>query len=431
MGSPWLLWRYFVKGKNRRGWNQKLFGAVDVRQSNQPCIWFHAVSVGEVNLLAPVIERLNQIQPTREFVISTTTETGFDLANKKYPGHYVFFCPFDFTWAIKRVLKRLKPDALVLAELELWPNLIQTTRQAGIPVSVINGRLSESSHRGYRKFRWLVTPILKQLSWIGAQDQTSADRFRDLGCDPTQLDITGNIKFDGVVTDRNNEGTMRLRSLAKLTPDHFVWVAGSTQLEEDLLIAQTYQRLARTIPELRLILVPRHPERTSQLVAQLAELDIPCQLRSSLPDDQQQSVAPEHRHGNHAGTPDASYPILIVDVIGELGGWWGLANIAYVGGSMGQRGGQNMIEPAAYGVPISFGPNTSNFREIVAEFLAHDAATVVHDAATIEAFVLKYHEDNDWGLKSGARAQSVVLSHSGATQTTVERLCRTMVDPQR
>ena len=183
LASPWLLWRFLVSGKNRRGWNQKLFGAVQSRESSAPCIWLHAVSVGEVNLLAPILNQLTADRPDLEFVISTTTETGFDLANKKYPDQYVFFCPMDFTWAIKRVLKRLRPDVLVLAELELWPNLIRTSRSSGVPVAVVNARLSESSFNGYQKLAWVIRPSIRQLSLVAAQNSTYANRFLQLGCD--------------------------------------------------------------------------------------------------------------------------------------------------------------------------------------------------------------------------------------------------------
>lgn len=413
------MWRYAVQGKNRRGWLQKIFGAVDARKSNGPCLWFHAVSVGEVNLLAPILRQLKQIQPDWVIVISSTTETGYDLARQKYPEHYIFFCPFDFTWAIKRVLKRLRPNALVLAELELWPNLIQTTRNAGLPIAVINGRLSASSFEGYQKIRWIISPTLKRLSWVAAQNETYARRFRDLGCNPENLCVTGSIKFDGVESDRNNAQTVRLSGLAELIPSDFVWVAGSTQLEEDLILAQTYQRLAKTIPNLKLILVPRHPERCGQLASRLDQLGIPHRFRSQFPNDSVAETGPPR-----LDSETSLAPVLIVDVIGELGGWWGRADVAYVGGSMGHRGGQNMIEPAAFGTPISFGPHTENFRDIVEEFLEHEAATIVYDAESIQAFVESVFSQPDWAHQIGLRAQWVVNHRAGASRRTVESLCQ-------
>lgn len=419
LASPWLLWRYLASGKNRRGWTHKLFGSVKTRDSNARCIWLHAVSVGEVNLLTPILDRLLSDRPDLDIVISTTTETGFDLAQKKFAEHYVFFCPMDFTWGIKRVLKRLRPDLLVLAELELWPNLIRTTRKSGVPVAVVNARLSESSFNGYQKLGWLIGPTIRQLSLVAAQNQTYAQRFLELGCDPSNLVITGSVKFDGVQTDRRNPRTVKLAELAGLTPDDQVFVAGSTQLEEDLLAADVYLRLAESFPKMRLVLVPRHPERCAALLQQLRQRGIPTVQRSLL-----ESKRKDDSNGRDGSPGDNQLkPVLVVDVIGELGAWWGRADAAYVGGSMGRRGGQNMIEPAAYGVPVSFGPNTENFRDIVAELLTSGAAVVVDDGKQLTTFVKQAFSSPHWATTIGQSAQNVVLNHVGASQRTADCLC--------
>ena len=419
LASPWLLWRYLASGKNRRGWTHKLFGWVTTRDSTAPCIWLHAVSVGEVNLLEPILNRLLAARPDLNIVISTTTETGFDLAQKKFSDHYVFFCPMDFTWAINRVLKRLHPDLLVLAELELWPNLIRTTQKSGVPVAVVNARLSESSFKGYQKFAWLIGPTIRQLSLVAAQNLTYADRFLELGFDPSKLVITGSVKFDGVQTDRKNPRTVQLAELAGIAPADQIFVAGSTQLEEDLIAAEVYLRLVGSFPGMRLVLVPRHPERCEALIHQLKQRGVPSVRRSSLGS----KPMPDSNRNNGSCGNDQLQPALVVDVIGELGAWWGLADAAYVGGSMGRRGGQNMIEPAAYGVPVSFGPNTENFRDIVSELLAGGAAEVVHDREQMMAFVKQAFSNSNWAKTTGESAQNVVLNHVGASQRTADCLC--------
>ena len=432
LGSPWLLWRAISQGKNRRGWGQKLFGmpgknsvGQKLVQSTGECIWFHAVSVGEVNLLAPVLQRLTEAQPDLRIAISTTTETGFDLACKKFSQHEIFFCPMDFTWAIKRVLKRLRPRMLVLAELELWPNLIQTTRAAGVPVAVINGRLSQSSHRGYQKFGWLLKPVFANLSFVAAQNQTYADRFKSLGCEPANVVVTGSVKFDGIETDRANSKTNHLKRLAGISASDQVFVAGSTQVEEDVLAASVYQTVCCENSNVRLILVPRHPERVGALVGQLDQMGIPTVLRSSLSSSSSSTKNGQTENENldaksSVDSQTEIRPVLIVDVIGELGAWWGCADAAYVGGSMGKRGGQNMIEPAGYGIPVSFGPNTENFRDIVDQLLASEAATVVENESDLLDFVTNTFNGD---VESGARAQNVVLTHVGASQRTIEALC--------
>lgn len=428
VASPWLLWRFFVQGKNKRGWQHKLLGRVQSRQSKNRCIWLHAVSVGEVNLLIPVLRTLKQQEPDIEFVISTTTETGFNLAQKRFPDLYTFFCPFDLTWAIKNTITRLRPDMLVLAELEVWPNLISTCRKKEIPVVVINGRLSEKSLRGYQKCRWLVRRTFRQISMIGAQNETYRNRFIQLGCDPEQVTVTGNVKFDGLETARDNPATKKLSHAIGLNPGAPVFVAGSTQLEEDLLAVNAFQELVIKFPELRLILVPRHPERCVALAKKIDQLGIPCLLRSKLtplnqaPNTQACESLLQPRPMQLSGNIFNAFPIVIVDVIGELGAWWGCASVTYVGGSLGERGGQNMMEPAAFGIPVSFGPNTHNFKDIVQELISNDAARVIRDKSSLKQFVDQALTQPDWSSAFGNRAKNTVIRHQGASLRTSKLL---------
>lgn len=429
VASPWLIWRFFANGKNKRGWHHKLWGLVQPRQSQSNCIWLHAVSVGEVNLLVPVLRELKRQNSEIEFVISTTTETGFDLAQKRFPDTYTFFCPFDLTWAIKNTISRLRPSMLVLAELEVWPNLISTCHQQEIPVVVINGRLSEKSFRGYQKVRWLIQRTFKRIAMISTQNETYRERFIRLGCNSAQVTVTGNVKFDGLEMVRDNSATKKLSDLVDLQPDTPVLVAGSTQLEEDLLAVTAFQELATEFPDLRLILVPRHPERCAALAKQIDHLGLPCILRSEL--SAANNLADTHarqslfrtRPIQQSGAHHQLHPIVIVDVIGELGAWWGCASAAYVGGSLGKRGGQNMMEPAAFGIPVSFGPNTINFKDIVRELLANDAARVITDKLELTQFVEQALKQPDWANNLGQRAKNTVIQHQGASQRTSTLLC--------
>lgn len=402
--SPWLMWRMIVQNKNRRGWSAKFFGHVPRRSSDAKCLWFHAVSVGEVNLLRPVIARIGKLHPELDIAISSTTETGRKLAAEVFPDAITFFCPADFSWAIKRTLRRLRPDQLILAELELWPNLIRLTSKQSIPVNVINGRLSEKSSRGYQKLGFLFRPIFQRLDWVGAQSDDHAQRFVTNGCDAKKVTVTGSVKFDGVQTDQNNAATLELRRVAAdhgITKADFVFIGGSTQLEEDLLLVDAYQRLRQTHRELRLILVPRHPKRVSQLCRELDNRNQRFVLRSS------QDAASD------------SDTILIVDVIGELAAWWGVADAGFVGGSMGTRGGQSMIEPAGFGVPVCFGPNTTNFTSTVSALIENEAAEVVNNERQIETFIKWAMEMPGLAQAMGARAQKVVAQNKGAADRTV------------
>ncbi len=403
--SPWLLWSAIRKGKYRAGYGAKFLGLVPRRTGNQPCVWLHAVSAGEVNLLQPLVERIRRDFPHCDCVISTTTRTGFEIATKKYAGLSVFYCPLDFSWAVRNALRRIRPDLLVLAELELWPNLIRESHRRGTFVAVVNGRLSERSARGYGRIRRFVRPLLRCIDLIAVQSEEYAARFIDLGADPDVVQVTGSMKFDGANTNRANEMTNRLRQLAGINDDAIVFLAGSTQSPEESLAIETYRTLEGEFANLRLILVPRHPERFAEVAQLLERSGLPWQRRSEL-----------------ESARDENARVLLVDCMGELSAWWGCAHVGYVGGSMGKRGGQSMIEPAAYGVAVSFGPNTHNFRDVVRMMLARAAAVVVHDGRDLTAFVDNCLRDQDHMQFLGTRAQKLVSEQLGATAKTAALL---------
>lgn len=403
---PWLVYQSIRKGKYREGFAAKFLGSVPRRDSQRPCLWLHAVSVGEVNLLGSLLKQIAQERPGWECVISTTTMTGMACARKKYPHLTVFYCPLDFSWAVRRAMRLIRPDVLVLAELELWPNLIRAAGEIDARVAVINGRLGERSFRGYRRLRPLVAAVLRQIDVVAAQDNTIAERFRQLGTPADALKITGSMKYDGAETDRQNANTQRLRCLAGIAEDDLVLLAGSTQEPEEAVLIDVYRQLVPQWPALRLVLVPRHPDRFDAVGRLLEQSGLAWQRRSRL----------------EADGPQPHARILLVDAVGELGGWWGTSQIGFVGGSLGNRGGQNMIEPAAYGTAVCFGPNTWNFRDIVATMLAHDAAVVVRDGAELTAFMRRCLEDPAYRAALGGRAQTLVASQQGATQRTLELL---------
>jgi 3-deoxy-D-manno-octulosonic-acid transferase len=404
--SPWLAWQAVRKGKYREGFAAKFWGAVPRRTSERRCVWLHAVSVGEVNLLVPLVAEIERRWPDCDCVISTTTMTGMALARSRFARLSVFYCPLDFSFAVRRALRRIRPDLVVLAELELWPNLIAAARRADARVAIVNGRLSERSLRGYLRIRPLVARTLARIDLIAAQTDQYAQRFKAIGARDEAVRVTGSIKFDGASSDRKNPETLRLRSLAGIADGDDVLLAGSTQEPEEALALAAFCRLKDQFPRLKLVLVPRHPERFGRVADLLAGSGLLWQRRTDL----------------DVGPADASARILLVDKIGELKSWWGAAHIAFVGGSIGSRGGQNMIEPAAYGCAVSFGPNTQNFRDVVGLLLAADAAVVVHDGAELTAFVEKCLRDSVFATDLGARAQRVVLSQLGATARTVDLL---------
>ena len=427
--SPWLVWSAIHKGKYREGYVEKLLGWVPRRTSNRKCVWLHAVSVGEVNLLASLLRMIERERPDWECVISTTTKTGMTLAKKKYAGRSVFYCPLDFTWAVKTAMRRLRPDLLVLAELELWPNLVWAARRHGARTVVINGRLSQKSFTGYRRIRGLVASLLSGIDRIAVQDETYAERFRALGAKPEAVHVTGSMKYDGAQTDRANPDTLRLAALAGISSDDVVFLAGSTQEPEEEAALTVFQQLSSGWPRLRLIIVPRHPERFEAVARMLDASGVAWQRRTQL--GAALVVPPRRKTADHeSNVPGRDYGaarVLLVDVVGELGAWWGTSHIAFVGGSLGDRGGQNMIEPAAYGAAVSFGPNTRNFRDIVAALLEQDAAVVVPDVKGLMAFVRDCLENPAIAVARGQRAASLVRRQIGATERTL-RLIAPLVD---
>ena len=406
LASPWLVYNAIRKGKYRQGWAAKFLGRVPWRSRERTGIWLHAVSVGEVNLLQPLLAAIEEKHPDWEYVISTTTRTGYELARQKYAPRSVFYCPLDFSWAVRNALRRIHPQLLVLVELELWPNLIRWTRRSGVPVAVVNGRLSASSARGYSRIRFLIRRLLQATSLVAVQNDEYAERFRQLGTTEDQLHVTGSLKFDGIEMDRENPASQQLAALAGIEKQDIVFLAGSTQAPEEQLAVSVFRELVDDYPRLRLILVPRHPERFAEVASMLDQQEVEWIRRSELTADRQNTAA----------------RILLVDAMGELGAWWGTAQIAFVGGSLGKRGGQNMIEPSGYGAAVSFGPHTQNFRDIVEMLLQHDAAIVVQDRQELAAFVKRCLEDPEFARQLGQRAQQFVASQNGATDRTLALL---------
>ncbi len=410
---PYFAWSALTQGKYRAGAAEKFWGRVPHRPPNSPQhIWLHAVSVGEVNLLAPLIAQLQTRHPGTTFHITTTTKAGHDLAISKYSQHTVSYAPLDFSWAVHEAYRRIHPDLVLLVELELWPNWVRAARAHGAKIAVVNGRLSEKSHRGYRRLAWLIRPLLQRLDQIAVQDATYAARFIDLGAQPHQVVVTGSVKFDGISADRNNPQTAAFRQLAALSEEDIVWLAGSTQAGEEEIVLDAFTQARQHCPSLRLILVPRHPHRFDE-VARLLEARGETFVRRS------RLAAPLARPAD----------ILLVDSVGELSAWWGMADIAFVGGSLGNRGGQNMIEPAAYGAAVSFGPNTWNFKDVVERLVQAEAATVVRDADSLAQFVHRAATDAPWRIAMGERGRAVVLAQQGATIRTTPALAPLLLSP--
>jgi 3-deoxy-D-manno-octulosonic-acid transferase len=410
--SPWLIYKALTTGKYRRGLCAKFFGLVDnskLKTQNSKLIWFHGVSVGEVHLLRQVIASFRRRHPDWQCVVSTTTDTGFDEANKHFPDLPVFFWPLDFSWAVRRALRRVRPSLVVLAEGELWPNFLLAAEAQRVPIAVINARLSPRSFNRYRRLGRLTRRLVEKVALFVAQTPEYAEHLRLLGVPPERVHVSGSVKYDGTNGDRDNPRTQQLHRLFGVAPDDLVLIAGSTQQPEEEIILDIFGRLRREFARLRLIVVPRQKERFEEVAALLGRRGEPFGRRSVLTTDY--------------SVPDTGYPVILVDTIGELSAVWGLADVAFVGGSLdGKRGGQNMLEPAAYGAAVLFGPHVWNFRDAAARLIAAGGAETVADAVELETAIRRLLADKAERARRGMAARQFVKAQQGATERTLDLL---------
>jgi 3-deoxy-D-manno-octulosonic-acid transferase len=431
--SPWIVYRSWKTNRYRAGWNEKLFGQVpetELRHSQSGptspnVFWLHAVSVGEVQVLKTLIDAILAEWPDAQIAISTTTQTGMELAQKNYAKHNVFYMPLDFTWAIRQAFARIKPDWLLLAELEIWPNLLSQAARSRCKVAIINGRLSENSFKGYRRLHWLLKPSFQKLTFVGAQDEAYAQRFVSMGVAQARTHVTGSLKFDGANADRNHPEIAKRRQELHLNTGDLVWVAGSTQHPEEEFIVNTFSSIRKLdrFKSLRLILVPRHPERGNEIAQHIATTDFRFIQRSK-----NRNELPKREGEETSNTSEnekrREWDVLLADTIGELRWWWGMATIAFVGGSFGTRGGQNMIEPVAYGAPTAVGPNTVNFKDVMRIFRDANAIRTLQSPSDLEPWVIEMLDNQSIRSAFGQRGIAVASQHRGATSRTIDLLKR-------
>jgi 3-deoxy-D-manno-octulosonic-acid transferase len=407
VGSPWWLWRVATSRKHRAGLRERLGRVRPLNgQAGRPLIWVHAVSVGEVLAVIGLVKALDSALPGHFVAVSTTTRTGQELARSRLGADRVFYCPLDLPWAVRRYLNALHPQMLVLAETEFWPNLLSSCFRRGVPVAVVNARISDRSWPRYLRLRQLWQPILSQLSRVLAQSQTDADRLRAIGCPPQRVSVAGNLKFD--VRAPSLDGAARL--IKEQAENLRFVVAGSTLEGEEAALLAAWPKLLEADKNLALVLAPRHPERFNAVAAQLKESGINWVRRSAWQADS-------------AGAPRPLSPgeIILLDTIGELASVYSLAAVAFVGGSLVPAGGHNPLEPAQFAVPIVMGQHYANFRAIVEELRANQAIRIVAKDDLADAFV-GLLRDSASAKAMGVRARQVFEQQAGATSRCVEAL---------
>jgi 3-deoxy-D-manno-octulosonic-acid transferase len=410
---PYWMFGKRRHGKYREGLRERL-GRVPSRLQghSKPAIWIHAVSVGEVLAVSELVGELRRRFPLYQVVLSTTTATGQKLAKKHFGEDSVFYFPLDFAFAIQPYLTTLKPQLIVIAETEFWPNFLRLSRKSGARITLVNARISDRSWPGYRRaMRIGVLPaVLDDIDLFLAQTDEDARRLCDIGASAERVEVSGNLKFDVAAPDPPAV-VASLRAVFQQSGAGPVIVCGSTVGEEEGLLLLAFQNVLASHPQAVMILAPRHPERFGEVAQLLEQMGIRYWRRSLWSGD---SIA--------GG-------VLLVDTIGELASLYALGDVAFVGGSLVPRGGHNIIEPAQHGVPIIVGKHTENFRDIVGLFQSKEAVRVVGPAEFPLVLMDLLSNEAD-RIALGRRAAETLRSQMGATERTVKALERLLELPR-
>ncbi|HXQ76840.1 MAG TPA: 3-deoxy-D-manno-octulosonic acid transferase, partial [Gemmatimonadaceae bacterium] len=369
---------------------------------NARVIWIHAVSVGEVLAICGLVEQIRRTLRQHRVVVSTTTDTGQDLARKRFGPENVFYFPMDFALAIRSYLRALNPELVVLAETEFWPNFLRFVHASGSRLAVVNARISDRSLPRYRRYTWALRKMLAHVDLFLAQTEQDRTRLESIGADPARIQVTGNLKFDVSLPSPPPIVESLRKSLAS-EGARPVLVCGSTVDDEEAPLLKAFENLRVSHPRAVMILAPRHPERFDSVAALLQQMGISS-----------------HRRSNWRGEPLAG-GVLLVDTIGELASLYGLADIAFVGGSLVPRGGHNIIEPAQHGVATVTGNHTENFRDIVGLFQSRDAVRIV-GLAELPLTLMQLADNDAERAALGRRAKETIESQTGATSRTMDSL---------
>jgi len=406
-----LLLPHFAVRMMRRGGYKERFGDRFGRlpdditaqlESSPGRIWIHAVSVGEVFVAGQVMREIRRADASVRFLFSTTSSTGWVQAQKQIGAEDVLiYCPLDLSCCVKRVINLVEPRALILTESEIWPNLIRCCSAKEVPVFLINARVSDRSAPRYAKMRWWFEPVFRMFTLIMAQSELDKQRLVAAGADADSIEVCGSFKFD--VAQRDLPKERELRSWLDshgVTGDTLLLLGGSTWPGEDQILIDVYHELAHNYPELRLVIVPRHFEKADDVENNIVKAGLACVRRS------RGDSSPESNGGKAA-------PVLLADTTGELMGFYGLAQIVFVGKSLYEHGAQNMIEPCMCGAAVIVGPHTENFRPVMSDLLKADGIIQIPVADMLRNEVARLLGDQEERIALGERALQAVVSRKG------------------
>jgi len=400
--SPYIIFKVLTGRKYRGGITQKV-GRIRKRvqrvlRGKERPIWVHAVSVGEVMAAHPLVRELRKRYPKKPLILSTVTVTGNYTARQRVPeADAVFYFPFDFPWIVRRVIKRINPAIVIVAETELWPNFFRELDRADIPSIIVNGRISPHSYRNYLKLGWFFREVFGHVGHFCMQSEADAERIKNIGAEPGKVSITGNLKFDQKIP-------VIRKSPVTLPSGIKVITAGSTHRGEESVLLEIFKRLRERFPRLLLIIAPRHPERFDEVEGLVNAAGFDCQRRSKL-----------------RGEPK---DVLLLDTIGELWSFYALCDIAFVGGSLVKVGGHNLLEPAAMKKPVIFSRYMFNFKEISESLISAGGGIMVKDKAELARQMENLLSDEALARSIGERAYAVVSANTGATARTLDVIGR-------
>ena len=403
--TPVILYRLALRGVRHRGylsrWAERFgfFPDPGLRDS----LWVHAVSVGEVNAAAPMIDVLRERYPQYPIVVTTVTPTGSDRVRRIW-GDSVFhvYLPYDLPASIRRFLKRVRPKLAIIMETEIWPNLFFSCHESGLPIVVANARLSERSLRGYGPVRPLARMAIRCAEWVAAQSQQDAERLIELGADRSRVIIAGNLKYDMDVPEFLSEQARDWREAwGEQRP---VWIAASTHEGEEEKVIDAHSRVLRRFPDALLLIAPRHPERFRPVLQLCRQMGFRTSSRSE------------------DGLASVDSQCFVIDTLGELLGFFSAADVAFVGGSFTTIGGHNVLEPAALGVPVLVGPHTFNFTEVTDLLMASGACLRVANDLELAETVQSLLDDKERCNNMGCRALETVQAQRGALRRILSML---------
>ncbi|MCX5889359.1 MAG: 3-deoxy-D-manno-octulosonic acid transferase [Deltaproteobacteria bacterium] len=411
VGWPWFYWHLKSRGRGESFRPRLGLQLPAGPPPGYPRIWLHGASVGEIQAAVPLARELKKLLPLAGLIVTTGTETGQALARKHFTplGAVVCYFPLDIPWAVRRYLERLRPHLAVTLESEIWPNFLELAHQRRILLVLTNARISDHTFRRYLRYRWYFNNIISNYDLVTAGTSLDYQRLRELGLDLDRLHLTGNLKCDRRLKARDEAQAREFQRLlqgadAASVAAAPVWLAASSHAGEEEVVLAAYEQLRAPYPALLLVLAPRHPERASALGELLTSRGLPFHLWSAL----------------KAGQESRRHPVVLVDTIGDLFSLYGAVDLAFVGGSLIPHGGQNLLEPAAWGLSPLYGPHLENFRWAQAILEEAGAGLEVSDAASLAAAAANLLQDPERRRELGSKAQAALTPHQGAARRQAE-----------